>query len=269
MRRPARSSQVTADKDRGDHKGDGRSDRSNQHLRPAGLPVAAHLCDAAEQPELDALDLHAAPAGKESMSKFMSGQRGDQEHRSNHPDDPREPARRSGDGVRDRPCGNAPGKERSDDQHAPVRRDLDPSDTSDRDAASVHRASLMVSAGAFICMNVPIREAQLACLRARMPRPGQQRRRARRAWDGRYARPGCTRSRPSAGAPTGSAPAGKADGVLRQVAEARERQQRPDGEHAEQSPARPRTLPWSAGQPGDARDDHRRQQGQVMSEQMR
>ena len=226
-----------ADEDGGQCCRHGRSDRSDEHLRPAVCQSPLIWATPPNSQSLMPCDLHAAPAGKERVSKFMSGQRGDQEHRSNHPDDPREPARRSGDGVRDSTFGNAVGEQGADDEHAPVRRDLDPGDTSDGDAASVHRA---ISHGERRCFHLHERthsEAELARVAHRC-RDRASNARAGGELRTRGAHDEDTPGRRHQQQHPRSGPAGKADGVLRQVAEARKRQQRPDGRRRRRSPAR-------------------------------
>ena len=76
-------------------KRDRRSDRGDQHLGPAGHPVAADLRDAAEEPEPDAVDRDAAPTREQRVAQLVSRQRGDQQQRGDDADDPGEPERRA------------------------------------------------------------------------------------------------------------------------------------------------------------------------------
>jgi hypothetical protein len=68
-----------SDEDDGQRRRHGWSDRRDQHLGPCVEPVTAHLSDATEEPQLDALDGHATPPRKQRMSHLMGCQRNDQE----------------------------------------------------------------------------------------------------------------------------------------------------------------------------------------------
>src|ERR1700680_1413933 len=61
-------------RDRRHHEGDRRPDRGDEHLGPAGHPVAAHLRHTAEQPEPDALDSDAAPASQHRVAQLVGGE---------------------------------------------------------------------------------------------------------------------------------------------------------------------------------------------------
>src|SRR4029077_2145841 len=95
-------------------------------------------------------------ARKQRVAQLVSHQRGDQQRSRDDACDPGEPERESGNVEGHGAAGHAPGKERADQQDAPVGRDPDPGNTGDGEAVSVHGAVLMVLRGPFICMNVPM-----------------------------------------------------------------------------------------------------------------
>src|SRR6266851_3409201 len=104
------------------------ADEGDPRLRTGRAALAAEAGYAAEQPERDALDFHAAAHGDDGVSELMGKQGGQVDEGR---DDTRGPVRAggvAGRGRRQQADREAPGDQRGDDQKAPVEPHVDAGD---------------------------------------------------------------------------------------------------------------------------------------------